>query len=180
MDKMKVIAGIILPFLFELISFHSAGSECIGKRHSTVQESDCNELSYAFLINEIGPVTHNELIICSPDSAIQFLITFSQGNPLYKVKYKGKVVIKESELSLQFAGSGEFGRNLEVKDPTQKRVDEYYSLTVGKTNPAHDFCNEMTMLLAEKRAPYRAVSLVVCAYNEEVAFQYVFPEQKVW
>ncbi len=118
--------------------------------------------------------------IKSPDGRIIFSYRIKSGYPTYSISFKGKTLIDDSQLSLDFKGTGDFGRNLTNYDPAYRTVDESYNLVVGKTKTVRNFFHEVAIPLAEKNAPFHRINLVIRAFNDGIAFRYEFPEQEKW
>ncbi|HAH22305.1 MAG TPA: glycoside hydrolase [Prolixibacteraceae bacterium] len=122
----------------------------------------------------------NPLQVTSPDG--QLVFSFHQGNSSisYSVNYKGKAILGDSPISLQFKDSGEFGAKVSVQKPIFKLIDETYELVVGKTRHARSFCNELIIPLLSNDSYKRHINFVVRAYNDGLAFRYEFPQQDKW
>lgn len=122
----------------------------------------------------------NSLRLSSPNGQLVFSFHPDDSSLSYSVTFKGKTVIGTSRLSLYFKDSGEFGNNVTVQKPVSREIDETYELVVGKTKTATNFCNELTIPMVGNDALHRQVNLVVRAYNDGLAFRYIFPEQAKW
>ena len=120
------------------------------------------------------------ILLKSPDGQLVYSFQHKDNQLSYSVTYKGKVLIGESPLSLVFKKTGEFGSRVSVQKPVFKNIDETYELVVGKTRKARDFCNELTIPIVDKDALHRQINLLVRAYNDGLAFRYVFPQQQKW
>ena len=57
-----------------------------------------------------------------------------------------------------------------------KLIDETWQPVTAKHSQIRNYCNEMKLTLKEKIAPGRTFYLVFRAYNDGVAFQYLFNE----
>lgn len=117
----------------------------------------------------------NPAVLRSPDGKLTYSFRISDGHPVYSVSYKGKILIDDSRLSLEFKESGEFGSDLTVTNAVYRTIDETYNLIVGKTKTARNFCNETAIALQEQKKPQRKVLLVIRAFNDGIAFRYEFP-----
>ncbi|HEY3371472.1 MAG TPA: glycoside hydrolase family 97 protein [Prolixibacteraceae bacterium] len=118
--------------------------------------------------------------LTSPDGQLVFSFQQQKDVLSYSVNYKGKSLIGQSPLSLQFKDSGEFSSKVTVQKPLFQKIDETYELVVGKTSKARDFCNQVTIPVLGNDDLHRQVNLVVRAYNDGLAFRYVFPQQDNW
>lgn len=122
----------------------------------------------------------NPIRLISPDEQLVYVFQQGDGFLSYSVNFKGKVLIADSRLSLDFKETGEFGSKVSVQKPFFQKIDETYELVVGKTKTARDFCNELTIPMVGIDAFQRQINLVVRAYNHGLAFRYVFPKQEKW
>lgn len=118
--------------------------------------------------------------LTSPDGNIVFAFKLTDNLPVYQVTYKGKVLIKDSELSMSFKEGGSFGTNLKRPEARFDEVDETYDLIVGKTKTARDRHNEVIIPLIERGGAERQLHLVIRAFDDGLAFRYEFPKQKNW
>ena len=122
----------------------------------------------------------NPIQLTSPDGQLVFSFHQENSRLSYSVNYKGKALIGDSPISLQFKETGEFGGKVSIQKPILKNIDETYELVVGKNRKARDFCTELTIPMVGKDAMHRQINLVVKAYNDGLAFRYVFPQQDKW
>jgi len=116
----------------------------------------------------------------SSDGNIVFTFKLTEDAPVYQVAYKGKTLIEDSELGLSFKENGNFGENLKMLKPDFSEVDETYELFVGKASTVKDQYKEAIIPLMERSGAKRRIDLVVRAFDDGLAFRYVFPEQKNW
>jgi len=116
----------------------------------------------------------------SPDGNVVFLFKLTEKAPVYRVVYKGKTLIEDSELSLSFKENGNFGTNLNMLKPRFSQVDETYDLVVGKATTVRNQHKEVIIPLIEQSGENRQINLVVRAFNDGLAFRYEFPKQTNW
>ena len=116
----------------------------------------------------------------SPNGQIVFSLEMKSAYPSYSITYKGKKLVEDSRLSLNFAETGEFGKNINLSKPIFRELKETYDLVVGKNKTVHSHCMEMLVSMNERYAPFRRINLVVRAFNDGVAFRYEFPMQNKW
>jgi len=139
------------------------------------------KLSFFFLLMITLPVlAQNPIQLTSPDGQLIFSFKLTQKAPVYKIIYKGKTLIDDSELGLAFSGADNFGAALQVLKPLFNKVDEHYDLVVGKVKTVRDEHNEVVIPLVERRGGKRRVNLAVRAFNDGLAFRYEFPKQENW
>lgn len=118
--------------------------------------------------------------LASPDGQLVFTFRLTDTAPTYRVDFGKKPVVDESELTMTFAETGQFGADLLLEKPIFRTIDESYTLPVGKANPVRNHCREVMLPMVERAGSHRKINLVVRAYDEGVAFRYEFPEQAGW
>jgi len=116
----------------------------------------------------------------SPDGNIVFSFKLTDKAPLYSVRFNGKILVDDSELSLSFKDTGNFGEGLTMQKPSFQKVDENYELIVGKASKIRNHYNEMTVPLVEPNGAKRKVNLVVRLFNDGIGFRHEFPKQEQW
>ncbi len=126
-----------------------------------------------------GAAAQRRTIVTSPNGNLKYSLDLKKKTIVYTVSYKGKRIVNESSLSLEFA-DGAFGNDLSLGKPTTRVVDENYSLTVGKAKTVRDHCRETLIPLKETKGLRRQLNLVVRVYDEGVAFRYEIPAAENW
>ena len=118
------------------------------------------------------------LKLMSPDGQLAITLELNeQGALLYSVSYRAQTVIAPSALGLEFKEGGLLSQGLHVTDVRRDMRDQRYTLVAGKTREARDHYHELTVALAEERAPSRRLELVFRAYDDGAAFRYKLPAQ---
>ncbi|WP_302237867.1 glycoside hydrolase family 97 protein [uncultured Alistipes sp.] len=115
----------------------------------------------------------------SPDGKNRFVLLYSSEEIRYEVWCDGFRVVSPSRLGFVF-DSGAWGDGLELGRIERKRIDETYRLVVGKVREARSFCNAARIPLSESGASARRIDLEVRAFNDGVAFRFLFPQQETW
>ncbi len=129
------------------------------------------------------------LSLSSPDGNLT--VTFSlQAKPqpylpgeraYYRVMYKGKAVLDDSPLGLDFAGAPALDSDFEVTSSDRASHDSTWENAFGARRKVVDRYNDLTVHLKERGAagaPGRRLDIVFRAYDEGVAFRYFLPEQE--
>ncbi|NIJ54427.1 glycoside hydrolase family 97 protein [Dyadobacter arcticus] len=132
------------------------------------------------LCHGVNVLAQNKITLKSPDGKLVFAFKLTKEKPLYQVSYKGKLLINDSELNLQFKEGGNFGTNLKALKPIFSDVNENYELAVGKTKVVRDLHRQVIIPLVHPAGSERKLNLVVRAFNDGIAFRYEFPVQKNW
>ncbi|HEX5411792.1 MAG TPA: glycoside hydrolase family 97 protein [Terriglobia bacterium] len=126
------------------------------------------------------------LTLASPDGNLS--VTFEvKPNPqpylpgqraYYDVSYKGKVVLKDSPLGLDFTDQPALDRGLEVTGSQRASHDSTWTNAFGGVRNVRDHYNQLTVSLREREAPRRRLDLVFRAYDSGIAFRYFLPRQE--
>jgi hypothetical protein len=119
----------------------------------------------------------NAMELRSPDDRIVLRTEVTDGKVFYSVDFQGKPVIAKSRLGIELAG-GAFGGSLELQDSEIRTVDETWQPVWGQFSEYRNQFRELTMDLAETGAVPRTMQVILRAYNDGVAFRYVFPKQE--
>jgi alpha-glucosidase len=116
------------------------------------------------------------LVLKSPDENLTISVS-SPSKLCYNVNYKGSKLIGNAPLGFILKDGDTFKENLRVTKTKTNTVDEPYEIVFGKRKQVRNHCNELLISFEEKNAPKRKIQLEIRAYNEAVAFRYLFPEQ---
>jgi glucan 1,4-alpha-glucosidase len=115
--------------------------------------------------------------IHSPDKRILLRTHADNGQVAYSVSFNGKSVIAKSRLGVELSG-GSFAGSVSVSGSKTRGHDETWKPVWGQFSKYRDHYNELTLNIAEADAPKRTMRIILRAYNEGIAFRYVFPKQK--
>ncbi|MEP7280279.1 MAG: glycoside hydrolase family 97 catalytic domain-containing protein [Bacteroidota bacterium] len=111
----------------------------------------------------------------SPDKSLEIVLTEKGGRLSYQVFSDKKAVIKTSGLGIQ-SSTTDFSRNLSFVNAVSKKIDEHYTLKIGKQKVNHAQANETTISFKSKDD--MPVQIQLRAYNDGVAFRYRFSRVK--
>ena len=126
----------------------------------------------------VAGVSAGALQLASPDGAVHIVFRLIAGQaPTYSVTFRGKPVVEDSPLSLEFRQGGTWGAGQKITAVHRGRYDATYSLVAGKSSQARDHYNQMIVALRETAAPHRKIELHFRAYNDGAAFRYFIPDQ---
>ena len=114
--------------------------------------------------------------LASPDGSIVFSLEKGTEGPRFAVVYKGRVLVEPSTIGFSWV-DGTFGPGVTLGRVIRSAGVEVYDLPVGKASHVESLYREMSVPLVEKKGQGRRVELVVRAFDDGVAFRYVFPEQ---
>jgi alpha-glucosidase len=142
-------------------------------------------LSFASLLFIASCASPKEKVwnLVSPDKNIQISVTLeTDQNQKTTLTYHvdrmvdGKLVaaIESSPMGLERKDQ-QFKENLTfVSKSTEKTIDEKYTMTIGRQTNCHNNAQEMELTFKNEKGSLMQV--VLRAYNDGVAFKYVFPE----
>lgn len=128
----------------------------------------------------------SSLTVSSPDGKISVTCEV-KSNPqpylpgqraYYRVSYKGKVVLNDSPLGLDFNGQAALDHGLEITGSQQASHDSTWTNAFGDVRNVRDNYNQLTVHLREREAPGRRLDLIFRAYDSGFAFRYFLPRQE--
>ena len=136
------------------------------------------------LLTSTASATEPDVVeLSSPNGQIKLQFALKdaasfRNTPYYRVSFQNQTIILNSELAIDFKDTGLFKSKLSIKDITYEEKDESYATINGKTAIAQNHYSQVIIALVEKRKPRRHINVVFRAYNDGIAFRYVFPKQK--
>ncbi|MCD4771890.1 MAG: glycoside hydrolase family 97 N-terminal domain-containing protein, partial [Bacteroidales bacterium] len=118
-------------------------------------------------------------IISSPSKNIlvEFLLK-QDGTPCYIVKHEGKIVIDTSSMGFEFQKQASLIKGFDVIDKDIKSHSETWEMPWGEQRKVSNCYNELIVNLRESAIPNRMLNIYFRAYDDGMAFRYVFPEQE--
>lgn len=113
-----------------------------------------------------------EYRISSPDNQLQFVFTLNNDGALsYTVTYQNKLVVYPSAL-----GVTGWEKGFSFSEVSFNEKDRYWQPVYGERSNVRDRYKEMLVTLIQYNNSKNLLRLQVRAYNEGIAFRYVFPE----
>jgi alpha-glucosidase len=128
-------------------------------------------------------VTAAESLVASPDANLVVAIDLKDiggaaGCPVYRVTCKGKPVLADSRLGLQFQGAAPLDAGLSLVRVVQSTQDATWKPVCAERSSIRDHYNQAVFDLAENAEPHRQLQVTLRAYDEGAAFCYTLPEQQ--
>lgn len=130
--------------------------------------------------SSLSLVAQKKAYLKSPDGRIVFSFLLKKEGPSYTVAYKGKILITDSELAMDFKDGGRFAANLSLLKTTSISKEEQYELPIGRARNITSRFNQLTLPLKEQSSLGRQINIVVRLFNDGLAFRYEFPKQDNW
>ncbi|MDP4623915.1 MAG: glycoside hydrolase family 97 protein [Akkermansiaceae bacterium] len=135
----------------------------------------------AISISALGSIHAEEtnaatLSVSSPDgqTSISFVLA-EQGAPTYSVSYDGKPILLSSALGVKLKGDANLTEGFAIGSTSTSSKDETWKPLTGERSEIRDHYNELTVDLKKDEKP--ALQIKFRAYDEGIAFRYVFPEE---
>ena len=120
-------------------------------------------------------VAQKNVQLTSPDGSIVFSFSLQKKKPYYSVAYNKQLLIQNSSLNLVFDDAKPL-QNCKMKKSLEYNAGvESYTLVVGKTSSVNHPYKKAVIFLAGEGYD---MNIEVIAFNDGIAFRYVFPYQK--
>ena len=113
----------------------------------------------------------------SPDKKISVQLNLDQQALRYQVNYRGKPLIRSSQLGFVLREMPDLQSDLQVVSARQRSQNEQWQPVWGQRSNIVDHFNELSLDLQETTALARKLTVIFRVYNDGVAFRYVIPEQ---
>jgi alpha-glucosidase len=137
------------------------------------------------LLSAINTLAATPLRVSSPDGRLT--VTFevkSNGQPYlpgarayYRLSYRGKTVLKDSPLGLDFKGQPALDHGFEITGSRRTSHDSTWTNRFGAVRNVRNHYNQLTVSLRERQAPRRRLNVVFRVFDSGVGFRYFLPGQ---
>ena len=138
--------------------------------HLTVRAEDNSSATKPLSLT--SPNGKVEVRLISPDSNQ----AAAQEEDRFEVSFAGKKLFS-GKLAICVQGTNLL-EDAVMKSSHVRESDSTYAMPLGKNNPVRDHFKELTLNFATDRGPIATFQVVFRAYDDGVAYRYVFPEQK--
>jgi alpha-glucosidase len=123
------------------------------------------------------PAAAQTATVESPDKVLRLTLSLNgEGRAQYRVDRQGKPVVADSQLGFLFTDQPQMLRNFAIVGEKRGSKDESWTTPWGEDRRIRDRYNWAVLDLAEKTNLKRRLSLEVRAYDDGVAFRYLFPD----
>lgn len=129
-------------------------------------------LFLGFLMIDASSSAQTNWKLSSPDKKIEVTVLSNKGELSYEIYFNKKKVVNPSPLGLE-RDDQSFAKGLKLVSQRTSKIDEQYTLSVGKQLNCHNLANELT--LSFENGEQGKMDLILRAYNDGVAFRYHFP-----
>lgn len=117
------------------------------------------------------PVAAVEHVTSSPDGSHKIIFKLTNGSPTYRVKFDGKPILLDSQLSVTLNGNV-LEDGFELLETTTDSKDSKWTPVVGSKSSYPDAYRQRIIKLRSTTDKHWDISLTFRAYNEGVAFRY--------
>jgi alpha-glucosidase len=114
------------------------------------------------------------LRLYSPDKKILYEFEIRNGQPGYRVLYQQKLLIDFSVINVVFNGDS-LTQGVRLEKWTHMDSVEQYTLMTGRSSQVKDPFSQLILYLTELKRPLRKVEIQIRAFDDGIAFRYVFP-----
>ena len=134
---------------------------------------------YSFIVASAVPFlagcSASGVSVPSPDGNLKLNLSVDQERLTISIDYKGERLVTPSPIGLEFEDES-FGRGVKMSRGKLESVTEEYDMPVGKASHICDVSNQRSVSLTAPDG--RKVEILLRAFNEGVAFRYLFPESE--
>ena len=113
--------------------------------------------------------------VVSPGGGLKVVVS-DDGGLNYRVEVKGKVILANSPLGLEFQDGAKLGPSAVIQKSAKGKHDGEWENRFGNRRVVRDCWREVRLTLEEHGVPARGFGLIVRAYDDGVAFRYDLPE----
>lgn len=117
--------------------------------------------------------------LASPDGQNQIFFQLDHEQPSYSVAHGKQEVITPSAMGFVLQNNDSLAKNFEVTDVEKSSYDNSWTQVWGEKHEIRNHYNELVVKLQEKSEKKRKLQVQFRAFDDGVAFRYVFPEQGI-
>ena len=121
--------------------------------------------------------TEGALQLLSPDGKNVIQVVLVNGKPFYQVSRSGENVINASQMGFVFKGEKSSLGKLELVSADTSSMDEIWQQVWGERQMIRNHYNQLSIELSEEDAPKRNLKIEFRAYDDGIAFRYIYPQQ---
>ena len=124
-------------------------------------------------LHAFGINTSERLV--SPNKEIEIIFEIQKETPVYSVWFNQHQIIRPSTLGFELESP--FNGGFDLTSKKKGKANSAWEPLYGEYNRINDKYNSLTIKLKEINKPNRLLNIEFRAYNEGLAFRYVFPDQ---
>ena len=117
--------------------------------------------------------------LASPGGINKIKFNLDKTAPKYEVSHGKTQVITPSDMGFTLKNNDDFSTNFEVVNVKNSTFDETWEQVWGEKKKIRNHYNQMVVMLQQKNAEKRKLEIQFRAYDDGIAFRYVYPKQNV-
>ncbi len=133
--------------------------------------------SLGFLACNSSDKTEETYSLASPNGNNVFQFQLENGVPGYSVQHNDIEVLSPSKMGFVFRDNDSLHKNFKITDVEETTFDETWEQVWGEKKEIRNHYNQLSVKLQEKSEKERKLEIHFRAFNDGVAFRYIFPEQ---
>ncbi|NQU88696.1 MAG: glycoside hydrolase family 97 N-terminal domain-containing protein, partial [Mariniphaga sp.] len=121
----------------------------------------------------------SETTISSPEDSNTIHFELIDGIPFYSIIHGDKTIINQSKLGFIFKDDDTMNSNFKLIDSETSEFNETWEQVWGEKQFIQNHYNQLVVQLQEKEGKKRKLEIQFRAFDDGVAFCYIFPEQGI-
>jgi alpha-glucosidase len=117
--------------------------------------------------------------LASPNGKNKIKFELVKNAPKYAVSHGKTEVISPSEMGFVLKGNEDLSTNFEIKGAKTSTFDETWEQVWGEKKNIRNHYNQLVVDLQQKTGNKRKLQIQFRAFDDGVAFRYVYPKQNV-
>ncbi len=126
-----------------------------------------------------GNMNNTEITVSSPREVNSITFKLDDGKPLYSVNHGELAVINPSALGFVFSDDDTFHSDFELLNHETSSFVETWEQVWGEKRYIRNNYNQLSVTFQEKEDKKRKLEVQFRAFDDGVAFRYLFPEQGI-
>jgi alpha-glucosidase len=115
--------------------------------------------------------------VTSPNVKNKIVFNLQNGIPTYSVSHGEKKVLNTSNLGFIFKNNDSLSGNFEVLHSKETSFDDTWEQVWGEKHTIRNHYNQLSITLQEKSRAKRQLEIQFRAFDDGIAFRYVYPKQ---
>ncbi|MGL1958458.1 MAG: glycoside hydrolase family 97 protein [Colwellia sp.] len=115
--------------------------------------------------------------VSSPDGKNTIEFGLDNSKPYYKVNHNSKSVLTASALGFVFKNQNSAFDSFEIVNTKESSFDETWQQVWGEKQNIRNNYKQLTVALAETSGEKRKLNIEFRAFNDGIAFRYIYPQQ---
>jgi len=122
---------------------------------------------------------NTQIKISSPEKVNIIQFELVEGVPYYSVKHGEKAVVNQSKLGFIFKDNDTMDSGFKMVGSNTSSFDETWEQVWGEKQFIRDNYNQLSVILQESAGKKRKLEIQFRAFDDGIAFRYIFPEQGI-